>query len=212
MSEKYGFVYIWYDRWRKMFYIGCHWGKEDDGYICSSNRMRDAYRRRPDDFKRRVVFRTNESREVLLDVEDKWLKLIKEKEIGKKYYNIRVHKFGHWSANKDLSLSVGAKISASPLRRKKISEALRGKKHSEETKKKLREINLGKKHSEETKLKISMNHGRIYDDEFREKARLGAKKRPPVTEETRKRMSISASNRNRHKNTEEKLIVASSNK
>ena len=43
--EKYGFVYIWYDKKRKMYYIGSHWGTDDDGYICSSNRMRDAYRR-----------------------------------------------------------------------------------------------------------------------------------------------------------------------
>jgi hypothetical protein len=111
MSEKYGFVYVWYDCWRKMFYVGCHWGTEDDGYICSSDRMRKAYRRRPEDFKRRVVFRTNESRQTLLDVEDSWLKLIKEHEIGKKYYNLRVHKFGHWSAVKDLSLSVNQKLS-----------------------------------------------------------------------------------------------------
>ena len=32
--EKYGFVYLWYDRKRKMFYIGSHWTTETDGYIC----------------------------------------------------------------------------------------------------------------------------------------------------------------------------------
>lgn len=26
--EKYGFVYIWYDRKRKMYYIGSHYGTE----------------------------------------------------------------------------------------------------------------------------------------------------------------------------------------
>ena len=34
--EKYGFVYIWFDRKHKRYYIGCHWGHEDDGYVCSS--------------------------------------------------------------------------------------------------------------------------------------------------------------------------------
>ena len=34
---KYGFVYIWYDRKHHRYYIGCHWGTIDDGYICSSN-------------------------------------------------------------------------------------------------------------------------------------------------------------------------------
>ena len=53
--EKYGFVYIWRDRKHKMFYIGCHWGTEDDGYVCSSNRMRNAYNRRPNDFKRKII-------------------------------------------------------------------------------------------------------------------------------------------------------------
>ena len=36
LYEKTGFIYIWFDTKRKMYYIGCHVGKEDDGYICSS--------------------------------------------------------------------------------------------------------------------------------------------------------------------------------
>ena len=38
--EKYGFVYIWYDRKHKRYYIGCRWGTENDGYICSSSWMK----------------------------------------------------------------------------------------------------------------------------------------------------------------------------
>lgn len=34
--EKHGFVYIWFDKKKNMFYIGSHWGHEQDGYICSS--------------------------------------------------------------------------------------------------------------------------------------------------------------------------------
>lgn len=30
-EEKYGFVYIWRDRKYNRYYIGCHWGREDDG-------------------------------------------------------------------------------------------------------------------------------------------------------------------------------------
>ena len=71
--EKYGFVYIWRDKKRKMYYIGSHWGTEDDGYICSSDRMRKAYRRRPDDFKRRVISRIDTNREELLDEEHRLL-------------------------------------------------------------------------------------------------------------------------------------------
>ena len=55
MAEKYGFVYLQFDRKHKRYYVGCHWGTVDDGYICSSNWMRDTYNRRPQDFKRRIL-------------------------------------------------------------------------------------------------------------------------------------------------------------
>ena len=87
-----GFIYIWYDRKRNMYYIGCHWGTEDDGYICSNNRMRDAYRRRPNDFKRRII-QNGITRENLLEEEYKWLQLIPDNQLGKKYYNLRKHKW-----------------------------------------------------------------------------------------------------------------------
>lgn len=45
--NKYGFVYLWYDTYRKMYYIGSHWGTESDGYVCSSRRMKFAYKKRP---------------------------------------------------------------------------------------------------------------------------------------------------------------------
>jgi len=108
--EKYGFIYLWYDRKRKMFYLGCHWGTKNDGYICSSNRMRDAYRRRPQDFKRRIV-QTNIERNALLDEEYKWLKLINEHELGKRYYNLRQHRWGHWSTDTNNSLPIRQKLS-----------------------------------------------------------------------------------------------------
>ena len=49
------FVYVWTDHKTEMLYVGYHKGTQDDGYICSSNRMRDSYRRRPHDFKRRIL-------------------------------------------------------------------------------------------------------------------------------------------------------------
>jgi hypothetical protein len=52
---KYGFVYLWFDRKHKRYYVGAHWGKEDDGYICSSNWMRDAYKKRSQDFLREIL-------------------------------------------------------------------------------------------------------------------------------------------------------------
>jgi hypothetical protein len=103
MKQKYGFVYIWYDKKRKMFYIGCHWGHVDDGYICSSNRMRDAYKRRKTDFKRRILKTNILSRIELLDEEYKWLSLIDDSELSKKYYNAINKRFGHWSETQDKS-------------------------------------------------------------------------------------------------------------
>ena len=94
-----GFVYVWRDRKNKMYYVGCHWGSESDSYVCSSERMRSAYRRRPQDFKRRVVARIDTNRQDLLIEEHKWLSQIKDAELGKKFYNLNKHHFGHWSAN-----------------------------------------------------------------------------------------------------------------
>lgn len=149
--EKYGFVYIWYDKKRKMYYIGCHWGTTDDGYICSSNRMRDAYRRRPNDFKRRII-KNNVSRETLLNEEHKWLNKIKPEELGKRYYNLKKHKWGHWATDENKRLKIGQKISEK--NKGKIGPNL-GKKFSEESKKKMRESAKGRIQNENTRKKIS---------------------------------------------------------
>jgi hypothetical protein len=141
--EKEGFIYIWFDKKRKMYYIGSHYGTINDGYICSSNRMRDAYRRRPKDFKRRIIKR-NIDRTVLLTEEHNWLLLIRDDELGKKYYNLRKHKWGHWSTDINKRISVGEKISASPNRNKNISDANKGRIVSDETKQKIREANKKK--------------------------------------------------------------------
>jgi len=141
MQKKYGFVYIWYDRKHKRFYIGCHWGTEDDGYICSSNWMRDAYRRRPEDFKRKTIMKVQTNIKDLLTEEHKWLSLIKDEELGKKYYNLRKHHWSHWSTDENSRKTVGQKISASPNRNENISKGNTGKVRTEEAKQKYRELN-----------------------------------------------------------------------
>lgn len=98
--EKYGFVYIWRDRKHKRYYIGCHWGREDDGYVCSSKWMKNAYKIRPEDFKRRILCRV-ETRTEALQEEGKWLALIKPEELKVRYYNSHNHAFNHWSSNPD---------------------------------------------------------------------------------------------------------------
>ena len=115
--KKYGFVYLWRDRKYPRYYIGCHWGTEDDKYICSSRWMRDAYRRRPNDFKRRILVRVWTSKQDLLIEEGKWLALILLSEIKVKYYNLHNFQSGHWTANEDRALSVREKLSKSQKKR-----------------------------------------------------------------------------------------------
>ncbi len=112
-----------------MFYIGCHWGREDDGYICSSNRMRDAYRRRPHDFKRRIISRVYSNKTDLLEEEYRWLSMIKPEELKVRYYNLRQHRWGHWTSDENKRGSIRDKIKASlndPITKKKISDAKLG--------------------------------------------------------------------------------------
>lgn len=185
--DKYGFVYIWRDRKHNRYYIGSHWGTVEDGYICSSSWMRNAYKRRPNDFKRRVVAYIYQSRKALLAEEFRWLQMIPEAQLGNRYYNLSQHNNGHWSTEESSRLTVGQKISRrhrgrvapwsavpkSKEHRKKLSDALRGRPInytrstrtrqliSENTKKQIREGKFGmagKQHTEATKQKMSANN------------------------------------------------------
>lgn len=81
MCEESGFIYIWRDKKYGRYYIGSHWGTEDDGYVCSSTWMKRAYARRPQDFKRRVI-EIVENREELCAREHRWLQMIRSDELG----------------------------------------------------------------------------------------------------------------------------------
>jgi hypothetical protein len=87
-KDYFGFIYLWFDKKRKMFYLGSHMGSIDDGYICSQSRMRNAYNRRQDTFKRRILYyHPFADRVTLLEKEEQWLKLIDPVHLSKKYYN-----------------------------------------------------------------------------------------------------------------------------
>lgn len=109
--EKYGFVYIWFDRKHKRYYIGSHWGTEDDGYMCSSSWMKKAYKIRPEDFKRRIICKIYTDRKDMYEEENRYLSMIKQEEIKIRYYNLRIHEFNHWSVDKDLSIKTSQRIS-----------------------------------------------------------------------------------------------------
>lgn len=155
-TEKYGFVYIWYDKKHKRYYIGCHWGNTEDGYVCSSKWMKNSYKRRPDDFSRRIL-KIVSDRKTLLKEEYDWLNLIPNHELGKRYYNLTNKKAGHWSANEKNQKDI----------RQKLRECHKGRIYkkgwhlTKEQKLHLSNINKGKPltytRSEETRKKISEN-------------------------------------------------------
>ena len=76
--EKYGFVYIWLDRKHKRYYVGAHFGTINDGYICSSGWMNRAYKKRHNDFKRRIIISNIKTTEELYLIEHQWLSLMND--------------------------------------------------------------------------------------------------------------------------------------
>jgi hypothetical protein len=117
-----GFVYIWFDRKHRRFYIGSHWGLPTDKYICSSAWMINSYRRRPEDFKRRIIETVHTTRQDLYRREFEWLKLIKREEIGKKYYNLNIFEYpGSIESNEKRSNSV-KKTMSTPVKKLELSE------------------------------------------------------------------------------------------
>lgn len=153
MSEKYGFVYIWYDRKHKRYYIGCHWGTEDDGYVCSSTWMKRAYKRRPEDFKRRIIKRNIPTVKEMFTEEYNLLLKIDKDELGKKYYNYYNGPTYHWSMDEKLKKEVIEKVSIKQ----------KGKRNSPKT-----EIKKGERRSPETEFvkgQIPHNKGKKLNDE-----------------------------------------------
>lgn len=86
---KTGFIYLWYDKKRKLFYLGSHLGQLDDGYIGSNFRLKNAVKKRPETFKRKILqFFPQITSKQLLEKEQQWLNLIKPEELhGVRYYN-----------------------------------------------------------------------------------------------------------------------------
>jgi hypothetical protein len=168
MMEKYGFVYLWYDRKNKRYYVGCHWGYTNDGYISSSPWMLKNYHQRPQDFKRRIIKTNIPSREETYNEELRWLNMIREDEIKPqnetpRYYNLNIRHNKMWHKYDENIKTVGQKISVakkgkklgppSEEHRKAISEARKGFQPTPEHIEKMRQSKLaaGHKHTEEWK-------------------------------------------------------------
>jgi hypothetical protein len=106
-----------------MFYLGSHVGPEDDGYVGSSLRMRRAIKKRPEDFRRRIIQRIYDGGQIeVRKAEQRWLQLIKSEELNVRYYNLKRVAFGG-DLYKDLTKD---RLEAT---RKKLSASRTGHKH-----------------------------------------------------------------------------------
>lgn len=177
MKERHGFVYIWMDRKQKRFYIGSHVGEIDDGYVCSSKTMRQAYDRRPQDFKRRILYTQIGDRASLLTEESRWLSFIKTEELGKRYYNKERKTFGSES---EVYGEWSRRYWSDPTNREKKSRSMTGKKnpaHSERMRAKWADPEFKKKFNRS----VSNKKAWANDEKRRERQRefMSSRKKTP---------------------------------
>ena len=123
----FGFVYNWNDTKHKTFYVVSHKGSFDDGYVCSSTWMKRSYTRRPYDFKRKILSIITTDRKDLLAEEQRYLNMILEDELGKKYYNLKRNAYGGFtSAAYEAAMLKNKGRTVSNETKKKVSDALKG--------------------------------------------------------------------------------------
>lgn len=146
-----------------MYYVGSHWGSVDDGYVCSSPWMKRAYRRRPHDFKRRVL-KYFDTRGAMVDEENRLLSSIRDEELGVKYYNLNNTAWELWHHRPDSNKKVGERISETNRGRDLIGKERRA------------ELNIGAKISAGKK-------GQTFTEEHKAALREAAKTRKPQSEE-----------------------------
>ena len=110
---------------------------------------------------------------MLLEEEYHYLKMIKDGELGKKYYNLHNHYFSHWSTNNN-NLNIRQKISlAKQGKYEGENNPFYGKTHSDETKKIIKEkrakqiftIERNKKASESVKGEKNHFYGKEHNSE-----------------------------------------------
>jgi len=160
------FLYCWTDKKNNKLYLGYHKGNSNDGYVCSSKVMLKEYNQNPKDFNRQIIAcgTANDCR----NLESILLKKINAAK-NENFYN---------QNNMDGKFVCSGH---NEITRKKISKALIGKKHTQETKEKIR-LGQKKSMSEETKEKMRIAakkraNSKEGKEQLQKIAHLGMKKR-----------------------------------
>ncbi len=87
-NHQKSFVYLWYDRLLKKYYLGYYSGvRPNPNYICSSKHMMKEYKARPQDFKRRILQVGQREEMAVLERE---LLQKRKKHLGERYYNLMI--------------------------------------------------------------------------------------------------------------------------
>ena len=130
--------------------------------------MLNSMKRRPQDFKRRILERHNKiSYRDLREREHYWLDQIKDKELGVRYYNYHKSR-NHWMAC-DNSKSIKEKLSIAKLGKPRAGDPSKWK-HTEESKQKMSVAKTGKK---------LWPNGRIFSEETRKKMSIARQGKTP---------------------------------
>jgi hypothetical protein len=224
MENYTGFVYLWYDTKRKWFCIGSHMGSLEDGYTSSTGFMDRAYKKRPDDFKRRILHYYNGlDQKELLAQEQKFLDKIKIEELclgrNKKnntirYYNVK--KTASGLSGETASIIFKEAWDNNLQRKKNQSERLAGEGNPMFGKFGANSPRFGKEHTAETKLKIKKaKTGVKPNKEPWNKGKKcpsiseGRKKNPTVwTDEMRTNMSIAQTGKKQSVDTRSSISKA----
>tara|TARA_R110000787_G_scaffold162140_1_gene275527 strand:- start:75 stop:662 length:588 start_codon:yes stop_codon:yes gene_type:complete len=131
-----GFVYKWVDTSNGMYYIGCHKGDVNDGYIGSGTYFLKAYNKRPEAFKRDVLY----VGEHFAELEEFMLVELNASQ-DKESYNLTNACRGQYEYTSEI--------------REKIGKAHRGKVTSEATKRKMSAAAKGKSKSKEHRKSVA---------------------------------------------------------
>jgi len=148
------FVYCWTDHAKEMLYVGYHKGHIDDGYICSSKYMMNAYNKRSMDFTREII--DTGSAEDMFELESL---ILQEADVvnDDKYYN--------QSDNKALNGIPGGEKSKE--HRANLSKALTGYKRTEEHKRNNRIAQSGRSLTDTHKRNMSASlKGKTWEEKY----------------------------------------------